>query len=177
MSYLKLDIETTNIGFSEQLDRLAESDPKQSLNSVVQILNALQLGSASTLYSCAVAMKKAAAKAEGLVHIAGTVSVDDVLTLNGVAFTAKASPSGEVQFQSGADPAVSAASFVAKVNACTDAKITSITASNTSGEVTLTVDEPGAVGNGFSIIKTTGAAITVTDFTGGSDGTSYSLSM
>lgn len=178
MSYLKIAIDTTGISASE-LDRLSSYDQKESLKALEKLLQNINGGSALTASAIAIKVDKNPIQATALVSIDGEVSNDDNISINGVTFTAKASPSGEVQFKSDADPAISAASLVSKINACTNAKITSITASNASGEVTLTVDEYGAVGNGFKLLKTTGENITVEDFSAtghvGTDGTSYTF--
>jgi hypothetical protein len=175
MSNLKILIDTTNIRTSNELDRLTSYDPKESLESLIHLFEAFKAGNKAG--TATFALDKDPTYSTGIVHIAGEVSVDDVVTVNGVAFTAKASPTTEFLFQADADPAVSGLSLATKFNASTSPKLTSITASNVSGEVTLTVDEPGVIGNSFKLIKTTGANITITDFTGATDGTGVNFTV
>lgn len=171
MSNLKILIDTTNIG-TTSLDRLSAYDPKESIGAIVELLNAIKGGTVPSTGQVPFQIDENPVKAHGHVTISGEVSVDDVVAVNGVSFTAKSSPTTEFLFQADVDPAVSGASFVSKFNASTSAKLTSITASNVSGTILLEADISGIAGNGFKIVKTTGTNIAVTDFAGGTDGTS-----
>lgn len=169
MSVLKILIDTTNIKTSNELDRLSSNDPKESLEALIHLFEALKAGNKSGVADVGIAKNPVYASA--LVSITDVVSADDAISVNGVAFTAKASPSGQYQFQAHADPAVSGASLAAKINGTTNAKISSIvTAEAVSGEVTLTAEDPGVLGNGFQLLKSVGTNITVTDFADGTDG-------
>lgn len=188
MSNVKIVIDTTAISTSE-LDRLASTDPKESLNALIILLESIKAGTKKTTGTITVAIDKNATSAKALVGITGEVSVNDAIVLNGVSLVAKdITGTTGVQghtglwFQADVDPAVSGGSLVSCVNAQTSNKLTSITATNVSGAVTFTVDDVGAAGNGYKLTKTTGTNIAVVDFgaTGlyiGTDGTGTDLSM
>lgn len=77
-----------------------------------------------------------------------SLAADDTVTVNGVIFTAKVSPSGANQFALGADDTAAAANFAAKINASAIAKIVNVlTATSALGVVTLTAVQPGLEGN------------------------------
>jgi hypothetical protein len=170
MSSLKIKID--NFVSTSALDRLSAYDPKESVAAIVELLNGLRLGNYPETTNVAFQIDKNPVAATGIVTFSGEISAEDNFSVNGVTFTAKAEPAGAVQFLAGVDPKESADSFVEVYNASTNAKLTSITASNVSGVITLTCDEAGVMGNGFKLIKTTGTNLAVTDFTGGTDGTS-----
>lgn len=175
MSSLKIKVD--NFSSTSALDRLSSYDAVESIQSLVGFLNTCMIGADQSLTNISFLCNEDPIAAHGHITFSGEISVDDVVSVNGVSFTAKASPTTEFLFQANADPAVSAASFVAKFNASTSAKITSITASNVSGVITLTADEAGAMGNGFIVTKTTGTNVAVTDFAGGSNGTSTTFNV
>ncbi len=173
MSSLKILID--NLDSASALDRVSANDPKESIGAIIELLNGIRGGFLQTDNAVSFRLDEDAVQAAGEVDFTGEVSADDNFAINGVTFTAKAEPTGAVQFLAAVDPADAADSFVSVFNASTNAKLTSITASNVSGTITLTADEAGVLGNGFSILKTTGTNIDVTNFTGGTNGTSSSF--
>jgi phage tail sheath gpL-like len=98
-----------------------------------------------------------------------SVAADDTVTIGSVTLTAKASPSGENQFdQSGTDTA-DGVSLAAKINAhSTLSKI--VSASAASGVVTITCLVKGMVGNHLVLDSSNGTRLAVTEFTGGTGG-------
>lgn len=76
------------------------------------------------------------------------------------------------EFNISATPATVAASFVTAVQAVLGDYLT---VSRVSGVVTVTSKVPGLIGNGLQIANVDLANVTIGDFSGGSDGTAYTL--
>ncbi len=170
---LKILIDTANIATSSELDRFNATDRSETLGALERLFKGIKSGNYEGYAT--VAIQKNAVAASAIVTFGGEVSVNDTVTVNGVVFTAVASPSTAVQFQAHATAATAAASLVLKVNANTSAKLAKLTAGNVLGVITLTADEAGASGNGYTVAKS-GTNIEVTnDFAGGSNGTDYSI--
>lgn len=90
-----------------------------------------------------------------------TIVADNVCTINGVDFTAKASASGEYEFDLGASDTEAATNLAAKINACNDRLIKGVvTATSAAAVVTVRYATAGTAGNSIAIAKT-GAPITV----------------
>lgn len=91
-----------------------------------------------------------------------TIVQDNVVTINGVAFTARdASPTGN-QFLIGASDTTAATNCAAAINASSTAKIAGyVTATSNGAVVTISALRKGVAGNMFTLTKT-GAPITVT---------------
>lgn len=118
----------------------------------------------------------------GSVQATGTITfsslaADDTVTVNGVVFTAKVSPSGDNQFALGADDTAAAANFAAKINASALANIVSVvSATSALGVVTLTAIQPGLAGNTNTIaISAHGSVSGSGRLTTGSDGTQVAV--
>jgi hypothetical protein len=78
----------------------------------------------------------------------GAPSVDDTITVNGVAFTAKASGATGNQFNIGGTVTITATNFVTAFNASASAAASGLmVASSLSGVVTITCLQPGLIGN------------------------------
>ena len=91
-----------------------------------------------------------------------------------VTFTAVTSGATGNQFNISATPSVVAANFAAAINA--SASLTGrVSAVALAGVVTLTVTAPGAVGNGVALSAGTLSNTVVAQFSGGSDGTNYTI--
>lgn len=108
------------------------------------------------------------------VRASGTITfssfaADDVVTVNGVTFTAKVSPAGAQQFALGASDAIAAANLTAKINASALALVTGVvTAANTSsGVTTLTAVQPGLTGNCITIAISARGSVSGARLTGG----------
>jgi hypothetical protein len=101
------------------------------------------------------------------------VSADDTVTVNGVVFTAKASPSGNYQFDSGGTDAQDALSLATKINAVFAA--TSDPASvgvrglikadrpAANGVVNIFAVDEGTAGNAFTIATSNGTRLAITN--------------
>jgi phage tail sheath gpL-like len=111
-------------------------------------------------------------QASGTVTFSSLVA-DDTVTINGVVFTAKASPSGTNQFGLGANDTAAAANLAAKINASALAGIVNVvTATSALGVVTLTAVQPGLAGNAVTIaISAHGSVSGSGRLTSGTDGT------
>lgn len=78
----------------------------------------------------------------------GLPTAADTVTINGVAFTARASGAVANEYNIGADATACAAALAAAINASTSAKIKNIIlAESALGVVTLTCLVPGSIGN------------------------------
>jgi phage tail sheath gpL-like len=123
-------------------------------------------------------VKVGAVQATGTITFSSLVA-DDTVTVNGVVFTAKASPSGANQFALGADDTAAAVNFAAKINASAIANIVSVlTATSALGVVTLTAICPGLQGNCNTIaISAHGSVSGSGRLTSGTDGTAYDLTL
>jgi phage tail sheath gpL-like len=135
------------------------TEPINAINGLIQYLRAVARG----LNTASINVRPG----QTLVAASGTatfVSIvqDDVVTINGVAFTCRdADPTGN-QFLKGASDTTAAAACAAAINASTTAKISGyVTATSSAGVVTITARQPGVAGNMFTLAKT-GAPITVT---------------
>ena len=96
--------------------------------------------------------------ASGTITVA-SVQADDTFTLGGITFTGKASPSGDIQFDSDGSDSVVAAAIAAKINAHpTLSKI--VSASAADEVVTVTCLVKGVIGN-FITLSSSGATLTV----------------
>ena len=122
--------------------------------------------------------KVGAVKATGTVTFTGDPSADETVTINGVAFTAKASGATGNQFNIGANVTAPAATLAAATNASNTAGIVNVvSASSAEGVVTLTSVVPGLVGNAITLAENM-SNTTVSGsgrLTGGTDGTAYTL--
>lgn len=113
----------------------------------------------------------------GLVQATGTVTfssfvADDTVTINGVTFTGKASPSGTNQWAIGASDNACATNFAAKINASSLAGISGVvTASASSNVVTLTAVQPGLTGNAVTLAISAHGSVSAARMSGGTDGT------
>lgn len=99
--------------------------------------------------------------------IFATIVADNVLTVNGVAFTAKASASGDNQFALGANDTAAVDNCVAKINAHpTLLGVITAVADTAGGDKTVKLRAVtlGTAGNAFTLTKT-GAPITVSGAT------------
>lgn len=117
----------------------------------------------------------------GAVQAAGTITVatggsanNETMTICGVTFTAKTSGATGNQFNISATAATQAANMVTAINAATSLSGI-VTASRVGAVVTLTAVAPGKIGNGLVMANVNLANVTVVSFTGGSDGTAYSV--
>lgn len=120
----------------------------------------------------------------GAVQATGTITFSslvaaDVVTINGVIFTARAAPSGTNEFALGASDTTAAANLAAKINASALAGIVGlVTATSAAAVVTITSVVPGVIGNANTIaISAHGSVSGSGRLTGGTDGTAFSLTL
>lgn len=110
-------------------------------------------------------------QATGLVTFSSLVA-DDTVTINGVVFTAKVSPSGANEFALGADDTAAAANFAAKINASALAHIVNVlTATSALGVITLTAVQPGLSGNQNTLAISAHGTVSAARMASGTDGT------
>lgn len=101
---------------------------------------------------------------------------DDTVTVNGVVFVGKNSPSTSLQFGIGLDDAATALNFATKINASAVAKIVGVvSASAASTVVTLTAVQPGLAGNVLTLAISAHGSVTDAYFAGGSDGSQVAV--
>lgn len=112
-----------------------------------------------------------AVQATGTITFSSIVA-DDTVTVNGVVYTAKVSPSGAHEFALGASDTAAAANFAAKLNADTDTHITGVvTGSAASGVITLTSTVAGNIGNCITIAISAHGSVSGARLSGGTQDT------
>ena len=95
---------------------------------------------------------------------------NDTVTVNGTVFTGKTSPSGILQFGIGASDTITAANFVAILNAHTTEKFR-VYATSALAVATIYCIEPGTIGNLCTLAISAHGSVTGANFTNGTDGT------
>lgn len=95
--------------------------------------------------------------ATGRIVFSAQPAVDSTVTINGVAFTFKASGATGNQVNLGADPAATIAALVTKLNATADANVAAATYTGAANTLTITHDTPNATGNGFTLAASAGS--------------------
>jgi phage tail sheath gpL-like len=109
-----------------------------------------------------------------------SVPADDSITINGVTFTAKASPSGEEQFSQAGSNDDDAAALAAKINAHSTLS-KQVYATSSSNVVTITAHAYGSAANSIALSESgtsiTLSAATLENGAGGSEeqGSTYNL--
>lgn len=150
-------------------------ESRQGGINLINYISALVAGLKSGSLSC----KIGAVRASLAGTFTGAPTADETVTINGVAFTAKASGATGNQFNIGGTVTATAAALTAAINASTTAGIASvIEASSALGVVTVTCKVPGLVGNAIVVAESmsnfawAGAA---TKLASGTDGTTTTL--
>lgn len=116
-----------------------------------------------------------AVKASATITSTGAATADETLTVLNVVFTAKNSGATGNQFNVSGTPATQAANIAAALNASSNLS-GKVVATAALGVVTVTSVVPGLVGNGLQISDTL-TNVTAAAFSGGSDGTSYTVNL
>jgi phage tail sheath gpL-like len=113
----------------------------------------------------------------GALQATGTVTfssfvADDTVTVNGVVFTGKVSPSTTTEFAIGSSNTECATNFAAKINASALAHIVGVvTATSALAVVTLTAVQPGLSGNQQTLAISAHGSVSAARLASGSDGT------
>lgn len=109
-----------------------------------------------------------AVKATGTVTFSSIVQ-NDTVTINGVVFTGKDSPSTAVQFQTGGTDAAAATSLAALINA--DTTLDGMVVATADGAViTLTALVPGELGNAVTLAISAHGSVSAARMSGGTNG-------
>jgi phage tail sheath gpL-like len=109
--------------------------------------------------------------ASGTVTFTAIVATDTV-TVGGVVFTAVAAGATNNQFNVGGSQAITAANFAAAIEASTTSGVQSNLSAVANGAViTITVEEPGTIGNFLSLAISAHGTVSAATLTGGTDGT------
>lgn len=159
-----------------QLNELLNLDATDYEGSFRRLVNYFEMIKAKSR-NAYLKINRAAVRATGTVTFTGAPTAADTVTINGVAFTARASGAVANEFNLSATVGVSAANLAAAINASVTAKIAGyVTATALAGVVTITVVEPGLAGNVFTITESMDNTTVVT-FAGGLEGTEKILLM
>lgn len=117
-----------------------------------------------------------------LVQATGTVTFSsiaaaDTVTINGVTFTASASPSGANQFLVTGGDTLAAAALAAKINSATAPTgiINVVTATSNAAIITLTAVQPGLTGNAVTLAISAHGSVSAARMAGGTDGTQVAV--
>lgn len=103
------------------------------------------------LYAGVAADEGSAVKASGRITFAAQPDADDTITLNGTAFTAKASGATGPQFNIGASLAETMTNAATVLNASVDADVAVATYTGTADSIEVVHDTAGAAGNAFTL--------------------------
>ena len=166
---IAINVDETAGTLGDQL-RLIAGDPTKSIQNVAALLSAIAGG----VKNGSVRVTTNAVKATQQGTLTGDPSAGDTLTINGVAFTARASGAVANEFNiTAGNVTVTMAALVASINASVTAKILNqVKASNVAGVLTLTATIPGTNGNLFTVTESMANFTLVgTAFTGGTEGT------
>jgi hypothetical protein len=163
---LQLSVDETT-GQINELLQLDTTSYQGSLSRLIEYFEQLR----SRARNAYMKTHRAAVRAVATLTLTGLPTAADTFTLNGVTFTARASGAVANEFNIGADATATAAAIAAAINASVTAKVSGyVTATSALGVVTITLVEPGLVGNLASLSESMNNTTRV-DFAGGSDGT------
>ena len=171
---------STNTSVADMTDKLAVSSnkPHTACQKLIEYLRAAMSKTVADRLQT-LRFQLGAVQATGTVVFTATQPVaNETITINGVAFTAKASGATGNQYNFGAASApgaiASATSLAAAINASATAGILGVvTADNAAGTlptVTVTAVTPGIVGNSLVISEST-TGTTAVSFASGAEGT------
>lgn len=111
-------------------------------------------------------------QATGTITFSNAPSNNDTVTVNGVVFTAKTSPSGAYQFALGSDGATAATNLIAKLIAATDSAVKLAGYTRAAGVITVTYGTVGTAGNAFTLAKSgSNIAVSASTLASGAAGT------
>lgn len=170
MSFQRLIIESplTADGF-KSVCNLAPGQ-LDALQSFENYLGAVSGGNESAKLSFQVG----AVKATATIVSTGAATAAQTMTILNVTLTAVASDPGQNEFVPSGTVGTQAANIAAAINASDDLA-GKVTATALAGTVTVASVVPGLIGNGLQIADVNLANVAVNAFSGGADGTSYTL--
>lgn len=175
MSSLQRVVITTP-GTAADFKSLCNLAPGQldALNNFIDFLGGVAGGA---IPGASLAFKVGSVQASGTLTVAaGGSANNETCSICNVTFTAKTSGATGNQFNISATAATQAANMVTAINASSDLS-GKVTASSVGGVVTITSVVPGLMGNGLQLSAGTLANVTLAAFSGGTDGTSYTLDL
>lgn len=170
MSLQRLIINT--VGDADQFKSLCNLAPGKldSVNNFQDFIGGLLGGSTP---GASLTFNIAAVQAEGTITQTSTGAANgETLTVAGVTFTARTSGAVGNEWDRDNDVAISATNLAASINASADTNIY-VSASSSEGVVTVTVLQPGVLGNLLAITESCSNTTCVTP-AGGTEGTAYS---
>jgi hypothetical protein len=176
MSLVKILIDTSN-----SIDIVRHTNPAYSIHKTVTILEGIAMGVKTDTVNLSIGATKATAD---IGFMGGTgIGADELVTINGVAFTAKASGASGL-YQYNVDPLnikVGVDNLVTQINAATSTKIVDVVTATASGAtglawVRLTACDPGNVGNCLTVTSNASGVTGLATFVGASATTANSAS-
>jgi phage tail sheath gpL-like len=154
--------------------RLNKTGKHEGVQALSTLLDAIASGAVDGKVE--VAMGAVAAASAAIAVTYANVDADDTVTIGGVTLTAKASgANGTTQFNKETDAATTAENLADCINANTTLS-SQVTAVAATGTVSLTAIHEGAEGNLIVLSTSDGTAFGLTQFSGGSDGTTKTYS-
>jgi phage tail sheath gpL-like len=147
MAKLVLEIETDDSA-TQMVSRLDSAVKDDVLPNIVNLLSGIQGGA----YNAALNMKLGAVQATLSGTFTGAPTAAETCTINGVAFTARASGAVGNEFNIGGTVTITAANLAAAINASVTAGVADVVfASSALGVVTLSSKQAGKVGNAIIV--------------------------
>lgn len=175
MSLQKIVINTGSSNSANDFKSVCDLSPGQ-LPALVNLVN--YLASVPDQQQALLTIDVGAVQATATITSTGTAANNETMRICNQVLTAKTSgavaASGE--FNISATPATQATNIAAAINAVV-ALSGLVSATSNAGVVTVTASSPGINGNGLECIDVNLANVAVTGFSGGSNGTTYSLDL
>lgn len=175
MAKMVIEIEHTSTEMNSVVGARATSDKEVVTQDLINILTQMKAGHQPGVIN----IKTVAVQASRVGTFTDEPTAADTLTINGVAFTARASGAVANEFNlvtggtAPADAAGNAAALAAAINASTTAGIIDvIVASSSAGALTIKSKQAGKVGNGIILSESMGNfTLAGTSLTGGTQTT------
>jgi phage tail sheath gpL-like len=154
MAKLVIEIETDDDATG--LVAKFSKDTTANYVAIRELINLME-GMASGTYNGAMNVKLGAVQASKTGTFTGNPTAADTVTVNGVAFTARASGAVANEYNIGADATANAAALAASINASVTAGIVDVVlASSALGVITFKSKQAGKVGNSIVLSESTG---------------------
>lgn len=161
---------TSEKGKQAVQDLLSRGDKHIFVNEIINLLSGIVAGSKDGKVEAS--LGASAATGQISVDSNGSIATSDTIDIGAYELTVVgSSPTlADGEFVAGGDADATGDNIVATIEAVSGLKDI-VSASNSSGTVTLTAKQEGEDGNAISVTTDNGTAFGVTDFSGGSDGT------